>query len=118
MKQYSSGDLRTFGLVGHATSGKTTLAEAMLACGGAIGRMGNVTAGTTTSDYHPGADRHLLPTRDHRYLPFTHGGDQGVRAHLNAGSAREVQQLANEGASIDNERFSLVGAQGYFIPKR
>ena len=54
MKQYSSGDLRTFGLVGHATSGKTTLAEAMLACGGVIGRMGNVTAGTTTSDYHPG----------------------------------------------------------------
>ena len=52
MKQYESGDIRTFGLVGHATSGKTMLAEAMLACSGAIGRMGSVANGSTTSDYH------------------------------------------------------------------
>ncbi len=52
MKEYTSGDIRTFGLVGHATSGKTMLAEAMLACSGVIGRLGSVAAGSTTSDYH------------------------------------------------------------------
>lgn len=54
MKQYSSGDIRTFGLVGHATSGKTMLAEAMLASAGKIGRLGSVEAGTTTSDHQAG----------------------------------------------------------------
>jgi elongation factor G len=52
MKEYPSADLRTFGIVGHATSGKTMLAEAMLACGGVIGRMGSIANGTTVSDYH------------------------------------------------------------------
>lgn len=52
MKEYQSGDIRTFGLVGHATSGKTMLAEAMLACSGVIGRLGSVANGSTTSDYH------------------------------------------------------------------
>ncbi|RME95517.1 MAG: elongation factor G [Verrucomicrobia bacterium] len=52
MKQYASGDIRTFGLVGHATSGKTMLAEAMLACGGVINRLGSIANGTTVSDFH------------------------------------------------------------------
>jgi elongation factor G len=38
----SAGDLRNFAIVGHASSGKTTLSEAMLACAGVIGRMGNI----------------------------------------------------------------------------
>jgi hypothetical protein len=42
----SAGDLRNFALVGHASSGKTTLSEAMLACAGVIGRMGNIAQGT------------------------------------------------------------------------
>jgi elongation factor G len=52
MKEYASGDLRNFALVGHATCGKTMLAESMLACSGVIGRLGSVAAGTTVSDYH------------------------------------------------------------------
>jgi elongation factor G len=36
----SAGDLRNFAIVGHASSGKTTLSEAMLACAGVIRRMG------------------------------------------------------------------------------
>lgn len=52
MKEYAPGDLRNFALVGHATCGKTMLAECMLACSGAIGRLGSVAAGTTVSDYH------------------------------------------------------------------
>jgi translation elongation factor EF-G len=38
----SAGDLRNFAVVGHASSGKTTLSEAMLACADVIGRMGNI----------------------------------------------------------------------------
>ncbi|MBX3739171.1 MAG: elongation factor G [Candidatus Didemnitutus sp.] len=54
------GDIRNFAIVGHATAGKTTLAEAMLLCGGAIQRLGSVAAGTTVSDYHVGEQqRHI-----------------------------------------------------------
>lgn len=52
MKDYQTADLRNFALVGHASSGKTMLSEAMLACAGAINRMGTVANGTTVSDYH------------------------------------------------------------------
>jgi elongation factor G len=35
-------DIRNFAIVGHASSGKTILSEAMLAWSGAINRMGRV----------------------------------------------------------------------------
>jgi len=38
--------------VGHASSGKTMLSEAMLACAGVINRMGSIAGGSTVSDYH------------------------------------------------------------------
>jgi elongation factor G len=52
MKEYPSADIRNFAIVGHASSGKTLLSEAMLACGGVINRMGSIASGTTVSDYH------------------------------------------------------------------
>lgn len=52
MKEYSSGDIRNFAIVGHATSGKTMLSECMLVCSGAVGRLGSIANGTTVSDYH------------------------------------------------------------------
>jgi elongation factor G len=52
MKEYQAGDIRNFSIVGHASSGKTTLSEAMLACAGEINRMGTIAAGNTVSDYH------------------------------------------------------------------
>jgi elongation factor G len=45
-------DIRNFALVGHASSGKTLLSEAMLRCAGVISRMGRIAEGTTVSDYH------------------------------------------------------------------
>jgi elongation factor G len=52
MKTYQPAELRNFAIVGHASSGKTMLSEAMLMCGGVINRMGRIADGTTVSDYH------------------------------------------------------------------
>src|SRR6478609_3491024 len=52
MKDYQAADIRNFAVVGHASSGKTMLCEAMLACAGVINRMGSIAAGSTMSDYH------------------------------------------------------------------
>jgi len=59
MKAYLPQDIRNFAILGHATSGKTMLSEAMLACAGVINRLGSINNGSTTSDYHESE-------RDHR----------------------------------------------------
>ncbi len=51
---YRPADIRNFVLVGHATAGKTMLAEAMLMTSGVIHRMGSIQQGSTVSDYHVG----------------------------------------------------------------
>ena len=53
MKEYASGDIRNFALVGHGASGKTMLSESMLVCAGEANRLGSIEAGSTVSDYHP-----------------------------------------------------------------
>lgn len=49
---YNTNKIRNIVLLGHAGSGKTTLAETMLFESGTIHRMGSVQQGNTTSDYH------------------------------------------------------------------
>jgi elongation factor G len=51
MKDYRTEQLRNIVLLGHGSSGKTSLAEAMLYTSGAINRMGDVEDGTTVADY-------------------------------------------------------------------
>lgn len=51
MKDYSSGELRNIAIIGHGSSGKTTLTESMLYSSGATQRLGRVEDGTTTTDY-------------------------------------------------------------------
>ncbi len=53
MPKYTTESIRTVALVGHAGSGKTTLAEALLHQAGAIGAPGTVERGTTVSDFDP-----------------------------------------------------------------
>src|SRR6266404_8680844 len=52
MKTYQPSEIRNFAIVGHASGGKTMLAEAMLVAGGVLNRLGSITYGTTVSDYH------------------------------------------------------------------
>ena len=53
MKVYQSHEIKNISLVGGAKSGKTTLAEAMLAEGGVISRRGTIAGKNTVSDYFP-----------------------------------------------------------------
>ncbi|MDD3179677.1 MAG: elongation factor G [Opitutaceae bacterium] len=54
MTSYLPANIRNFAVVGHATSGKTMLTEAMLMTSGIIHRMGSIQQGSTVSDYHVG----------------------------------------------------------------
>jgi elongation factor G len=53
MRQYAPERIRNVGLFAHGGAGKTSLAEALLFDGGALGRLGCVEEGTTASDHDP-----------------------------------------------------------------
>lgn len=53
MKVYETSQLRNVALAGHSSTGKTSLAEALLHVHGLIDRKGTVEAGNTQSDYDP-----------------------------------------------------------------
>jgi len=51
VREYGPTDIRNIGLVSHQSTGKTTLAEAMLFSAGVTNRFGKIEDGTTVSDY-------------------------------------------------------------------
>ncbi|HIE38071.1 MAG TPA: elongation factor G [Anaerolineales bacterium] len=51
MKEYTTDQLRNIVLLGHGSSGKTSLAEAMLFTSGAVNRQGRIEDGTTVADF-------------------------------------------------------------------
>ena len=58
MKDFRAPDIRNFAVVGHATTGKTLLCEAMLVCAGRIQRAGTIEQGNTVSDFHADEKEH------------------------------------------------------------
>lgn len=52
MKEFQTKDIRNISLLGHASSGKTSLVEAMLYAKGETDRLGRIDEGNTKSDYH------------------------------------------------------------------
>jgi elongation factor G len=53
MKEYATENIRNVALIGHGSTGKTSLSEAMLFSAKTINRLGRVDDGTTTSDFDP-----------------------------------------------------------------
>ncbi len=51
MKTYEEKNIRNVAIVGHASKGKTTLAEALLNVAGATERIGKISEGNTVTDY-------------------------------------------------------------------
>jgi elongation factor G len=74
--------LRTLALVGQAGSGKTTLAEALLAKAGAINGSGSVERGSTVCDYTP-LEKQLHHSLKLAVASFdAKAGDETARVHL------------------------------------
>src|SRR5512137_194813 len=51
LKEYQTGQIRNVVIVGHSSTGKSTLLDAMLFAGGKIDKIGNPQDGTLTSDF-------------------------------------------------------------------
>jgi len=78
MAHFATENIRTVALVGDGASGKTTLAEALLAKAGAIAAAGSVDRGTTVSDFDPIEKSYQHSLR----ASLMHFDVDGTRIHL------------------------------------
>ncbi len=73
MPRHSTENIRNIALAGHAASGKTTIAEALLHKAGVIANPGSIERGTTVSDFDP-QEKELQHSLDSSVCHFDHGG--------------------------------------------
>jgi elongation factor G len=78
MPDFATADIRNILLAGSRSSGKTTLAEALLFCAGEISRRGTVDAGTSTSDFEKEEQAHHYSV----YSALLHATHQGRRINI------------------------------------
>lgn len=78
MDNLTKEEIRTLALVGHAGSGKTTLAEALLHRAGAIGAPGSIQRGSTVCDFDPLEREH----QHSLYAALAHFDHGGARVHM------------------------------------
>lgn len=135
MKQYSAKNIRNVALVGHAGTGKTSLAEAAYYLSGKLDRLGKVADGNTVSDFDPEEIRRgssistsLVPVewKDVKInlldapglFDFSGGVSEAIRA---AGSA-VIMVSGKSGVNVGTEKaFSAAAKKGiaklFFINK-
>lgn len=113
MKVYNSTRIRNVVLLGHAGSGKTTLAETMLFEAGAINRRGSVEEKNTISDYHP------LEKEKQKsiYSSFLNLDWRGHKINLidTPGTADYIGEVAGAVRIADTAIFTLNAEQGVEI---
>ena len=78
MPNYTTADIRNVLLAGHAGSGKTTLADALLYASGTVTRKGSVTDGSSFSDFEKEEKEH----KHSIYSAVLHVDYQGKRINL------------------------------------
>ncbi len=115
MKEYASGDIRNFALVGHGASGKTMLAESMLVCAGEINRLGTIEAGSTVSDYHPEEkERQILAVADLSVVVIhaVNGVEVGTEQVVGYSTGFDIPKvLVINGLDREHTKFDTILAQ-------
>jgi len=123
---YTTADIRNIVLLGHAGSGKTSLAEAMLHLTGSNSRLGSVDDGTSVSDADPdekekkhSLDSHILHGRhDGKEINIIDvpGMPDFINASIGASAAAEIGVVvisAPAGVEVNTRRmFNNAKAQG------
>jgi elongation factor G len=126
MAKHSVDDIRTIALAGHATAGKTTLADTLLFHAKAVDRRGSVEDGSSVSDFDEEEKKkgfsidtsvlHLDHAGKHVYLLDTPGYPDFVGAALGALNAVEnvaIVVSAPNGIQVNTRRmFKEAGKQG------
>ena len=118
MKTYEPSTLRNIGIFGHGSAGKTSLAEAILYCAGALTRLGRVEDGNTTMDFEPEEVKktasistsmgHVSWKKYHINIIDTPGDSNFIAEARNALTVVEVALLtvcAASGVEVQTEKF-------------
>ena len=109
-KTYPTEKIRNVALVGHGGSGKTSLAEALLYDAGAVGRLGRVEDGTTTTDFDPEEAKRRISV-SLAMAPFEHDGHK-VNVIDTPGYADFVSDVAAALRAADLAVFVVSAVEG------